>query len=245
MNIIDLATKSMQTAIKAVVDSIKTTTDVTKTGVDNINTQIANKNVGKVMKSMTFTSSGTFYVPAGVTEVYITGGGAGGGGGFKSSSDSGLMGGTGGATSFGNLLTLSGGSGGTGQANNLNLQTGRKGGPGGQDGEPSLVYATNVNKAGNGGNSGPYFGGRGFVHNISMTANFHGGYCSGGGGSNQGTNDYATGGGGGDFVYKRLVTVNPLSVIPITIGIGGIGAGNPLPVAGNGGNGILTVEWWE
>ncbi|MFF5818449.1 glycine-rich domain-containing protein [Lysinibacillus capsici] len=39
MNIIDLATKTMQTAIKAVVDGIKTTTDATKTGVDSLNTK--------------------------------------------------------------------------------------------------------------------------------------------------------------------------------------------------------------
>jgi len=47
MNIIDLATKSMQTAIKAVVDGIKTTTDTTKTSVDNIqsNTNTMNSNI--------------------------------------------------------------------------------------------------------------------------------------------------------------------------------------------------------
>ncbi|MCS1392965.1 hypothetical protein NXZ77_15415 [Lysinibacillus boronitolerans] len=47
MNIIDLATKTMQTAIKAVVDGIKTTTDTTKTSVDNIqsNTNTMNSNI--------------------------------------------------------------------------------------------------------------------------------------------------------------------------------------------------------
>lgn len=66
MNIIDLATKTMQTAIKTVVDNIKVTTDTTKTKVDTVDARTAsmktivdaiNANVGtlingKVVKSV-------------------------------------------------------------------------------------------------------------------------------------------------------------------------------------------------
>ena len=40
MNIIDLATKTMQTAIKGVVDAIKTVVDLTKVKVDTIDTNV-------------------------------------------------------------------------------------------------------------------------------------------------------------------------------------------------------------
>ncbi|KPN89452.1 hypothetical protein [Lysinibacillus sp. ZYM-1] len=72
------------------------------------------------MKTKVFTTNGTFVVPAGVTEVYLTGGGAGGGGGGYSNVGGTATyhtGATGGATSFGTLLTLPGGAGGaTGNA---------------------------------------------------------------------------------------------------------------------------------
>ncbi|WP_431811564.1 hypothetical protein [Lysinibacillus sp. FW12] len=257
MNIIDLATKTMQTAIKTVVDGIKTTTDTTKNGVDeikqgvgNISNQIANKNAGKVKRSVTFLASGRFAVPAGVTEVYITGGGAGGGGACGLRDSQGGAGGAGGVTSFGTALTLAGGGG--AQPGDIVRQfPGVAGGQGGQSGGITQSEDQAIGIGGFGGNSGPFFGGIGRQYSAPLvpyeSPNCHGGYCSGGGGTV--ITYYAPGGGGGDFVYQRPIAVTPLSWVDVTIGIGGAAGStiyNGFPIyAGRGGNGILIVEWWE
>lgn len=246
MNIIDLATKSMQSAIKAVVDGIKTTTDATKTEIENISAQIENKDAGKVLKSKTFTANGTFTVPEGVTEVFITGGGAGGGGciGVSASVLPVYHGKAGGATSFGNLLTLSGGGGAISVTSPSHQSPGLPGGPGGGYGEVNHVVNGSLIGA-SGGCSGPYFGGGGSNLSNPNQLLSQGGYCSGGGGLYY-SSYTGTGGGGGDFVYDRLVTVAPLSTIQVTVGQGGIGGVIDTSIkAGNGGNGILTVKWWE
>lgn len=87
MNIIDLATKSMQTAIKAVVDGIKTTTDTTKSGVDSLNTKqdtiLKKIQNGDLKRNVAvFNTPGTYAwtCPEGVTEVKLTMFGAGGSG---------------------------------------------------------------------------------------------------------------------------------------------------------------------
>ncbi|WP_339262781.1 hypothetical protein [Lysinibacillus sp. FSL K6-3209] len=194
----------------------------------------------------TYTSNGTFIVPAGVTEVYITGGGAGGG-----SADSQVMsvGSSGTPTSFGNLLTLSGGGGGSTILGAANSAGGMPGGNGGQAGTCSL--SASGFRLGNGGKSGPYFGG--IVQNIpsnyvsvAIMKSRDGGYCSGGAGSNYTSAEVGSAAGGGDFVYNYPITVTPLSTIVVTIGIGGLGGNNQSHGrVGNGGNGILTVKWWE
>jgi len=220
-----------------------------KQGVDNIALQIENKDAGKVLKSKTFTANGTFSVPEGVTEVFITGGGAGGGGciGNIANPIPVQSGKAGGVTSFGSLLTLSGGGGATNKTSTVFQMPGVRGGPGGQTGE--VNYASNGITVGSaGGNSGPYFGGIGStLNNTDSSLIMKGGYCSGGGGLYYGSLN-GCGGGGGDFVFDRIVAVTPSTTIPITIGIGGAG-GKYDPsgsvVAGDGGNGILTVEWWE
>lgn len=236
------------------VDEINGKSDQIKQGVDNISAQIANKNTGKVLKSKTYTTNGTFTVPAGVTEVYITGGGAGGGGGTSDSINS-QSGYSGSPTSFGNLLTLSGGGGGGALPNNGSTPGGSPGGPGGESG--GCGFTVNGLKFGNGGNSGPYFGGRAQdvannLVNALIKGSRNGGYCSGGAAANYTTQGVgvAGGGGGGDFVYRRNVSVTPSTTITVTIGTGGAG-GRPVPNqnfegdGGTGGNGILTVEWWE
>lgn len=229
----------------------KLTQDQIKQGVDSINTQIANKNAGKVLKSKTFTTNGTFTVPDGVTEVYITGGGAGGGGAAVSSTATSVANGTaGGVTSFGSLLSLSGGQGGTG-GDQAASRPGLRGGPGGEHGGFAILTGGSTVVAGGGGNGGPYFGGQPSV-NLFNTASpqvgaaLDGGYCSGGAGTAT-TALYASGGGSGDFVYDKQVQVTPLAVIIVTIGQGGQGALVPGAAgrSGNGGNGILTVKWWE
>ncbi|MFJ8102785.1 hypothetical protein [Lysinibacillus sp. NPDC096212] len=194
----------------------KKTQDEIKTKVDSINTSLAT--VGKRLKSKVYTENGTFVVPAGVTEVYITGGGAGGGG-ADSNANSGKAGGT---TSFGALLSLSGGAGGNYGSGGLS------GGLGGSQGGYPIVTTPN--------NTGGIGGGSGFYPPTGTFAN--GAYCCGGGGNGSGS-----GGGGGHFVADYPVTVTPNTSIPITIGVGG-NPGGPGSV-GKGGNGILTVKWWE
>ncbi|AUS87754.1 hypothetical protein LBYS11_16035 [Lysinibacillus sp. YS11] len=200
---------------------------------------------GKVMKSQTFTASGTFTVPAGVTEVYLTGGGAGGGGG-ASTGTSGIAasGSAGGVTSFGTLLSLNGGGGGI-SGDWGNVAGGLAGGPGGQSGQgPYNGYVTAAFGVGNGGNSGPYHGGYGTQYTSAAPKN--GCYCSGGGGAAASNNtSVATGGGGGHFVYDHKVSVTPLASIAVTIGIGGNGGNAGGYIGGKGGDGILTVKWWE
>ncbi|MEY2363256.1 hypothetical protein R6U76_19710 [Lysinibacillus capsici] len=87
MNIIDLATKSMQTAIKAVVDSIKTTTDSTKTGVDSLNikqdTVLQKIQNGDLKRNIDiFNTPGTYSwtCPEGVNVIRLTMFGGGGSG---------------------------------------------------------------------------------------------------------------------------------------------------------------------
>ncbi|WP_431808812.1 hypothetical protein [Lysinibacillus sphaericus] len=227
------------------VNEINGKSDQIKQGIDNISAQIANKNTGKVLKSKTYTTNGTFTVPAGVTEVYITGGGAGGGGGCVSVPDvkSGTSGGT---TSFGSHLSLPGGGGGA--AALAYYATG--GLAGGKGGSPGYFYSywqtLNVLvQIGNGGNGGYYNGGAGSWAESTGSVFHTGAYCSGGGGVLKSTGGAAAGGGGGDFVINKEVQVTPLTTIPITIGKGGSGGSAGGISAGNGGDGILTVEWWE
>lgn len=75
MNIIDLATKTMQTAIKAVVDSIKITSESTKASVDNINLKISKLDAPyEVGNFMPFNYSQSIAKPANfTTAVELTG----------------------------------------------------------------------------------------------------------------------------------------------------------------------------
>lgn len=222
------------------VNEINGKSDQIKQGVDNISAQIANKNTGKVLKSKTYTTNGTFTVPAGVTEVYITGGGAGGGGGGAGNAG-GNSGGAGGVSSFGNLLTLNGGSGGYALVGGGNTLSTPSGGPGGSWG----ANAWNSSHPPHGGNGGWFSGGYGTGGGASTHIRAgDGAYCSGGGAAG------ANGGGAGDFVIKKEVTVTPNTSHIISVGIGGKGGvgnntGGAQNTGGNGGNGLLIIEWWE
>ncbi|MFJ7665318.1 hypothetical protein ACIQXW_23450 [Lysinibacillus sp. NPDC097162] len=204
-----------------------------KTSIDNVNTQIANKNAGKILKSKTYTSNGTFTVPAGVTEIYITGGGAGGGGAGGGGTSHGT---SGGVVSIGSLFTLSGGSGGV--AGNAGAAA-PSGGPGGSFGGPPMGSVRP-----DGGSGGWYSGGLGST--VAVNASTEGGkgaYCSGGGGCG------GSGGGAGDFVIDKEIIVTPSAVYNITVGVGGLGgsynSSGYTSKGGRGGDGILTVKWWE
>lgn len=231
-----LAEKGVQLEIKQGVSEINIKSDQLKQNVDNISTQIANKNTGKVLKTLTFTSNSTFTVPAGVTEVYITGGGAGGGGGGGGGAGA-TSGSAGQVTSFGNLLTLSGGGGGQPSPSSAGLA----GGAGGCDGSFGITVGTN-GAGGHGGSSGIYTGPNGGVGPGAKAM-----FCCGGAGGGSSQYSGGPGGGGGDFVYNRPLTVTPLISYNIIIGIGG--SNGSLGVngysGGRGGNGILNVSWWE
>lgn len=195
---------------------------------------------GKVPRKQVFTENGTWTAPSGVTRVFVTGGGGGGAGSLYNGTTNTAQ--SGGITSFGTLLSLSGGGGGSSNSNILQAYGGKAGGPGGQNG--GLVHYSGGSNLliGVGGNAGPFFGGYGSV-NSSVTADKNGGYCSGGGAS--ALSGAAGCGGSGDFVTDYPLQVTPGTSYAITIGQGGIATVSGNASAGNGGNGILIVEWWE
>lgn len=208
-----------------------------KTSIANINTQIANKNASKILKSKTYTSNGTFTVPVGVVEVYVTGCGGGGGGDSYTSTTTGgtpWPAASGGITSFGALLSLSGGGAGI----RLSGGTGAGNGGGGGRSVDNVQSAATVGTGGagfSGGNAG--YGAKGATGD------------GGGGGSYNNVTSLSCGGGGaGEYVRDYAVSVSPGSTHQITIGRGGIGgytgSSNSVP-GGKGGDGILTVKWWE
>lgn len=222
---------NLPTAVKQ--DQIKTKVDSIDTRVININTKL--DTVGKRLRARVFTSNGTFLVPPGVTEVYLTGGGGGGAGGSPSSTYQSAN--SGGTTSFGNLKSISGGRGGS--SGGPEGFGGLSGGPGGSNGQSGAKLDVE-NKSGDGGNSGPYTGGYGAKKG---TRSSPGQYCSGGGGTEAGDVAFCPGGGGGgDFIYDFPVTVTPGTTINVTIGSAG---NSPYGGLANGGSGILTVKWWE
>lgn len=162
--------------------------------------------VGKRLRSKVYADYSVndykFVVPAGVTEIYITGGGAGGGGAVGGAAGS--AGSAGGTTSFGSLLSLPGGGGGS----ETSGSAGMAGGPGGGSGYyPSTpIRGNGAYFCGGGGYAGgPGGGGGHFVidYPLAVTpgAVYHitigkGGY---GGGS---TFDVLCKGGNGILIVK-------------------------------------------
>jgi Bacterial Ig-like domain (group 2). len=154
-------------------------------------------------QSQTFSSSGTFIAPAGVTSVSVQCWGAGGGGGGSATNKSGGGGGGGGAFTVNNSVsvtpgtsyTITVGSGGTGGIGNLSGGTGgstsanlgitvtANGGSGGN--------APSSSTGGNGGAAGSFSGGKG-ANGQTATNNASGG----GGGSSAGTGSIGNNGSG-------------------------------------------------
>lgn len=234
----------------------KLTQDQIKTIVDQILLQVNQKNTSRIKRSLTFTADGVWNVPNGVTEIYVTGGGGGGSGSSPNSTSSANTKGNDGTdtilTNGVNTLRLKGGKGGevAGAAPFSSTETGgNAGGNGGQAGRVATVSIFNNNSyvsGGDGGNSGPYFGGR-YSSFQGASASKNGNYCSGGaGGQAFSQSFYSNGGGGAEFVYNKTMRVTPLSELTITIGKGGESVvGTAGYHSGSGGNGIVTIEWWE
>ena len=244
---INLPTSTKQDQIKTTVDAIKLDTTQIKL---KVNEPIPSS---KVLKSKVFETDGTFRVPAGVTEVYVTGcgGGGGGGGGALLGAD----GKAGGVTSFGSLFSLSGGSGGPIISVTTDM-TPLKAGPRGS--APGSGDGSGASSLGSGGAPAS------MVNSSSGTDQ---NYCG-------------SGGGGASYVFDYPVTVTPNALITVTIGLGGAGgsitkAGNNINTGmkggpgsygggggggassalasnvgitgpgGNGGEGLLIVKWWD
>ncbi len=200
------------------------------------------------LKSAVFIANGSFTVPAGVTEVFLTGCGGGGGGGYGVTTPGPTRGDGGSPTQFGTLWGMSGGSWGDGTTSATAVVTGGgAGGPGGQSGTPG--YPGNGSNSippayycGKGGDCGPYKGGMPISGAQTSYGHRNGGYGAGGAGGIGPGGTAAGGGGGADYNKRQMVTVTPGATYSITIGKGGKGGGE---YAGNGGDGILIVEWWE
>lgn len=185
----------------------------------------------------TFTSDGTFTVPAGVTKILVTAFGAGGGGYGSSGGQGGNMvikkaysvepkttipitigvggkeGNDGGATVIGNLVTLAGG----GKGGSQKTHNGARGGSSGEGGHDNLMS---------------YGGICGRAHKTTGGTNYSGG---GGGGAG-----YERGGDGGDGDWSRGSSGSKGG---IGAGGGGGGSAPTTGYGGNGGNGIVIIEW--
>ena len=201
-------------------------------------------------RNQLFTSSGTFTAPTGVTKVYLTmiGGGGGGGG-----SDTAAAGGGGGAGAWvinypftvtpGNNYTVTIGAGGAGS-------TGAGNPPGSTGGTTSFDTVSVL--GGGGGNSGGGNGGTGaggYDASASVsTAGTTGGGFSGKGG-NGALRSGNTGGGGGGSPFgtgangASTLTNGNNAAANTGAGGGGSGNGGGIVTGGNGGSGLVLVEW--
>jgi hypothetical protein len=204
-----------------------------------------------------FTSNGTFTVPSGVTEVYITAvGGGGGGGGGASDTNAGLQGGNGSSSSFGNIVVC-GGTGGLGGVwgEAVNTQQPLNNCVSGFIGATSKAgtYAgTGASSIlGIPGGAGGYncLAGNCTVGSPGVEFGTSGG---GGGGSSCSSGVFESGGNGGNsggFIVNYPVSVTPGAKISVTVGSGGSGGG-VTPYGGctgsDGGAGALgevIVQW--
>ncbi|MHB1641828.1 MAG: hypothetical protein ACYCS8_04090 [Acidithiobacillus sp.] len=187
-----------------------------------------------------FTANGTYTVPAGVTQIWVSaagGGGGGGGGNYLTTTVEGAGGGGGFAGDVviktpitvtpGAALTITIGAGGAGGTGTGEVALGT-GGTGGTGGTTTLVTGTTtlLSLAGGGGGTGAY---------VYFTS-----YVYGGTGFSQG---------------MCLAAYDSSNAVNGNIGYGGVGGGSPLGAGGGGGGGgagaagagggagILIVEW--
>jgi hypothetical protein len=191
--------------------------------------------------SQTFTSSGTFVVPAYTTLTVQMWGGGGGGAGDVG----GTQGAVGGTSTF---STLSAGGGLSGFPGVSTTGFGGTGGAasGGTTNTGGNTGANSVADSGGAGGAAPGNGGGGGA-TINVAAHGNVGQTPGGGGGG-GYNDANTfgGGGGGSGAYaSRTYSPGELPVdsqVLVTIGAGGAG-GNGTWLGGNGARGELRISW--
>ena len=166
-----------------------------------------------------FTSSGTFTVPAGITKVVVTVIGGGGGGGGNA------YGGNGSTSSFGSYA-ISGYGGGGGTAYCYEGGEGYECGSNANNANGSSTYST-IKPAALGLNDSVPYGGGGTSGQITI-ANCS--YCNTNGGSSGG-------------MYTSWVTgLTSGANITVTVGTGGAGA-SAFRNGGNGGAGLVVVAW--
>lgn len=197
--------------------------------------------------SVLFTANGTWTVPAGVTECWVTmiggGGGGGGGGGTGTASGrtgnvNGSAGAAGGATSFHTHLTVNGGNGGVqGFASGLGGYANSIGSIAGETSQPTSTT-----------------GGQG-AHPGATPLGVYGRGGQGGKGADGNGTSYGAGGGGcggfssGAYLKENVSGLTPGAVKTITIGAGGAGGAGGIGAfatgsAGQAGaNGALLIEW--
>jgi hypothetical protein len=192
--------------------------------------------------SQTFTSSGSFTVPAGITSVNYSGcggGGGGGSGGANSGTNLGGGGGGGAGTNSGSesvtpgaSLSVTIGNGGNGGAGINGSGPGNAGNSG-----TSTSFNGNIVSSGGGGGGGSNFSG------------FSGGSFGSGAGGNGGVGVTGSGAGGtagGNGGNGGGASTNGASGAGYGAGGGGGGSNNgsfPTPAGSNGASGFLTISW--
>jgi len=212
----------------------------------------------------TFTTSGTFVVPNGITTVSVQAWGAGGGSGGHGTSGV-TNGGNGGATVF-STISAGGGMGSAGTSNNTpspggagGVATGGSTNTSGTSGSTGDLLASSGTLTA-GGNGGFSFGG--VSVNGSTAANTNpptsfpgtqGGIRGGGaGGSSRGASNSGSnpnnkrstgGGGGGAYVSGPLSGLIPGNSIAAAVGLGGTAGAGSEAGGGAGGGGELRVSW--
>ena len=195
-----------------------------------------------------FTSSGTFTVPSGVTQVKVTVIGGGGGGASSSTSNPGGGGGAGGIA-VGVVSGLSGtvavtvGAGGAGGASG----GANSGADGGTSSFGSYLSAT----GGGGGNAPVSDGGAGAGGGVGTVGSGATGYGTGGSSGTDGSSASGKGGDGGAPGNGRGITDNVSCAPANAVGYGGggggcgngAGEGSGYP-GGAGAGGLVVVEWY-
>jgi hypothetical protein len=192
---------------------------------------------GQEMATHTYTTNGTFTVPAGITEITIEAWGAGGGGGGSNSNNNGGSGGGGGGYTI-NAFTVTpgqsipytvGGGGAAGVANN------GTGGAGGNTTFLDLIANGGTGGVGNRGNAGTGGNASGGTTNLTGTNGIQGGNSGGNGGAG------ANGGSGG--IGRQNNTGLPGEAPGGGGGGGERGGGSTTRAGGTGAPGQIRISY--
>lgn len=255
LSYLDGVTSSIQSQLTALSSGkANQSTTYTITEVDSIVSAVVINPSEVFSNSQTFTASGTFTVPSGVTKLYVIGCGGGGGGGSAYSINTtniGSGGGGGGAEATPKIINVLPsenisvviGSGGASNSNGGNSIFKNFVFAGGKTG----ISASATTTASVSGAGGIPSGSGGFGANGGASGNV---YAGGSGSFNGGDySGYGGAGGGGAFgvgANGSALNSNGLSALPNTGGGGGGGASRQTAVTrqgGSGGSGMIVVYW--